>query len=144
MKKIIITIFILTFTGVSLLEAEDPSFKIIINKSNTVSSLTKKEISRLFLKKNTRWDNGHKVLPADQKADSSVRESFSKAIHGKGVSAIKSYWQRMIFSGRAIPPPEKSSDKEVLTYVMENTDAIGYVSASTKLDEVKIQQITVE
>ena len=144
MKKIIIIIFILTFTGVSLLEAVGLSFKLIVNKSNTVSSLTKGEISRIFLKKKTNWDNAHKILPADQKADSSVRESFSKAIHGKGIPAIKSYWQRMIFSGRAVPPPEKSSDKEVLTYVMENPDAIGYVSTSTKLDEAKIQQITVE
>ena len=54
-------------------------------------------------------------------------------VHGKKVSSVKSYWQTMIFSGRATPPPELDSDRQVLDYVRGKPGAIGYVSAGATL-----------
>ena len=142
MKK---TASVLTFLGFllmgGLLEAQDSSFKIIANASNPVSSLTRAQVSRLFLKKTSAWENGQKVYPVDQKSTSSVRAKFSKGIHGKKVSAIKSYWQQQIFSGRGVPPSEKTSDEQVLNYVRETTGAIGYVSAGATTNGVKVIKI---
>ena len=50
---------------------------------------------------------------------------------GRSVSAVRAYWQQQIFSGRNVPPVERPSDAEVLTFVKEHPNAIGYVSAST-------------
>lgn len=121
---------------------ETASFKIIVNPTNGISSLTKEQISDLFLKKMTQWENGRKALPVDQVTSSSIREKFSKEIHDKSVTAINSYWRQKIFSGRDVPPPEKSSDADVLAYIAENADAVGYVSANAPIDKVKVLKIT--
>ena len=123
---------------------EDLSFKVIINASNPNSKLTPQEISKLFLKKVKRWkESDEAVLPVDLVADSTVREDFSKEIHGRKIVSIKAYWQKKIFSGRDVPPPEKASDKEVLKYVEENAGAIGYVAVSTAINQDKVKVITI-
>lgn len=121
---------------------ETASFKIIVNPTNDISSMTKEQVSELFLKKITQWENGRKALPVDQVTSSPIREKFSKEIHDKSVTAINSYWRQKIFSGRDVPPPEKSSDADVLAYIAENADAVGYVSANAPIDKVKVLKIT--
>ena len=72
-----------------------------------------------------------------------MREKFSKDIHGRKVSSIKAYWQKQIFSGRKIPPPEKKSDREVLVFVQNNPGAVGYVSASANLSQYNVKALKV-
>lgn len=121
----------------------DPAFKVVVNSSNTTSSISKVQLSRCFMKQTNTWINGQSVLPVDQAPSSSVREAFSTAIHDRDVNAIKSFWQRQIFSGRGVPPPEKSSDDEVLAFVRANPGAIGYVSSGTPVgDGVKVLEVT--
>lgn len=142
MKKAKFSIFALMiligFFGVRLYAQ---SYKIIVHASNPISSMTKDDVSRIFLKKNTEF-NGTTALPVDLVSDNPVRHSFSSYIHGKSVAAVKAYWQQQIFSGRGVPPPEKSSDRGVIAYVWANPGAIGYVSASTPTEGVKIIVIT--
>lgn len=144
MKKIINLIFIfgIILAIPCLYAQQSSSFKVIVNKENPESSLSKKQIAKHFQKKTTKWNDGTKVLPVDQSTSSSVRSDFSKSIHGKPVSSIESYWQRRIFSGRGVPPPEKKSDKQVINYVKDNPGAIGYVSSKAKLSGVKVIRIT--
>jgi ABC-type phosphate transport system substrate-binding protein len=108
-------------------------YKVIVNAASPVSALSVGEVSRLFLKKVTSWPGGRPVLPIDQTKRSPVRASFSRAVHGKDVAAVASYWQQMIFSGRAVPPLEESSESAVVAYVSAHPNAIGYVSASAVL-----------
>jgi ABC-type phosphate transport system substrate-binding protein len=128
---------ILTILGVLLtlttyiLEAQ--TYKIIINSSNSTTSLSKSEVSKLFLKKKTKWDNGISVMPVDLEANSKVRQNFSQEIHEKSVGAVRSYWQQAAFSGAASTPPEKSNDQEVIDFVENNSGAIGYISSTTSI-----------
>ena len=102
--------------------------KIVVHASNGTDSITKAKAADLFLKRVTRWENGRAVTPVDQSEKSSLRATFSKDLLGKEVAWVKSYWQKMIFSGRATPPAELPSDREVLELVRTNPDAIGYVA----------------
>jgi ABC-type phosphate transport system substrate-binding protein len=110
--------------------ASAQDFKVIVNASNSVSSLTVDAAAQYFLKKKTTWPGGQPVQPVDLTDESAARRAFTKAVLKKDVAAVKSYWQTQIFSGRAVPPPEKSSDAAVLAYVEANPGAIGYVSAA--------------
>ena len=121
--------------------AQDESFRVIVNSSNPAGSLRSAHVSDLFKGKNRRWDHGVAAAPVDQSVSSSVRASFSKSIHHKSVGAVKSYWQQMIFSGRGVPPIELRSDAEVVAYVQQNQGAIGYVSGSASLNQVKVVEI---
>jgi ABC-type phosphate transport system substrate-binding protein len=108
-------------------------FMVVVNAANPQQSMPAAEISRLFLRKSTLWGSGERVMAVDLLEDSPVREKFSKAIHERSASAVKAYWQKMIFSGRDVPPPEKYSVAEVLAYVRANSGAIGYVADDTPL-----------
>jgi ABC-type phosphate transport system substrate-binding protein len=109
------------------------SFTVVVNAANPTVSLTADEISKMFFKKTLRWSDGEKVLPVDLSEQSPVRESFSAQIHGRPTAAVKAYWQKMIFSGRDVPPLEKPSAEDALAYVRANPGAIGYVAAGTNL-----------
>ena len=108
-------------------------YVVVVNQANSTASMTADEVSRMFMKRATQWADGREVVPVDQSDGSAARTRFSQEIHGKSVSAIKSYWQRQIFSGRAVPPAERTSDSEVLAFVRANPAAIGYVRAGVTI-----------
>jgi ABC-type phosphate transport system substrate-binding protein len=109
------------------------SFQIIVHKSNPVTGLTRSDIAKLFLKKTSSWKAGGLVQPVDLRENSEVRRVFSTKVLDKDVAAVKGYWQERIFTGRGVPPIEKSSEAEVVEFVAANEHAIGYVSSSTSL-----------
>lgn len=144
MKNIISFILFSLLVNNFLSAQEKVSFKVIINESNSLSTMSKDQISKFFLKKATKWENNKEVLPIDLVADSPVRKQFSLIVHKKKIQAIKAYWQRKIFAGRGIPPVEKRSENEVLKFVQENEGAIGYVSASTKIAKYKVKVVEIK
>lgn len=111
----------------------DEELVVIVNAANPVTSVTASQLSNLFLKKLTQWGGGLPAMPVDLKPDSPARESFSRQIHRKGTAAVRAYWQQMIFSGREVPPPEKASAREVVSFVSANRGGVGYVPAGTAL-----------
>lgn len=140
MKRSFFLLGLLLLLYVPFAAGED-RFYVIVNGANSLSSMEDKEVSKLFLKKSVLWPNGQPVVPVDQSERSSVREIFSKEIHGKTTASLQAYWQQQIFSGRNIPPPEKSSDSEVIAFVKANLNAIGYVSAQPSDAGVKVLKL---
>lgn len=125
------------------LHAQEARFRVVVNAANPVSTISRDELSRLFLKKVTTWSSGRPVQLVDQAEASPVRREFTKAVHRKEISSVKGYWQTMIFAGRAIPPSEKQSDADVIAFVAANPNAIGYVSAGAPI-ETGIHVVTIE
>ncbi len=121
---------------------EQPTYRVIANAENPVTSLSKKQVSRILLKKVRKWDTGQSVEAVDLAGSLEVREVFTKEIHGRSVNAIKRYWQGEIFKGKGVPPPEFASESEVVQFVSERAGGIGYVSSDAALKGVKVLQIT--
>jgi len=125
---------ILTLAGLVIPSiAAGQSFKVVVNSSNPTRSISKENLSKCFLKQTNMWTNGAPMIPVDLAAGSDTRKAFTQETHDRDVSAIKSYWQRQIFSGRGVPATEKASDEEVLAFVRVNPGAVGYVSADADL-----------
>lgn len=136
MKARILSVMVLAMAISAFASAAD--FKVIVNDSVPVTSLTKKAVSDLFLKKTTKWEGGSPVFPVDQLESTVVRQGFSKSVHGKAVAAIKSHWNQQIFSGREVPPVEKRSDAEVVSFVRSTPGAIGYVAEGAATSGVRV------
>jgi ABC-type phosphate transport system substrate-binding protein len=117
-------------------------YVVIVNEANEVSEISTGDLSAMYLKKTRRWPNGQEVVPVDLSENQSTRESFSIAVHGKSTSAIKAYWQKMIFSGKAVPPVEKTVDQDVVAYVRATPGAIGYVSPGASVSGVRRVRVT--
>lgn len=146
-KGMLVLIVVSLMVGGSVAVAEEPlTFKVIIHATNPTKQLSKQELSQLFLKKVKHWkDWKETVLPVDLMDNSPVRQNFSETVHGRDVASIKAYWQKQIFSGRGVPPEEKRSDGEVLKYVAENPEAVGYIAETTSIDayqQVKVLELT--
>lgn len=119
----------------------DEAFKVVVHSSYPQSSIGRDELTRVFLKRVEHWVHGAKAAPIDLPVTAPAREGFSQAVHGRRASAIKSYWQQQIYSGRGVPPPEAASDEEVVAFVRANPGAVGYVSASARTDGVKVVEV---
>ena len=117
---------------------EETSFVVIVNSDNPVSSLTRSQVSKIFLKKVIQWDSGGKIALIEQ---GEVKEDFSEKIHNKDKAAIDNYWTQMIFSGRRVPPNQVNTDIEVIEFIEKNRNAIGYVSKNAALENVKILKV---
>lgn len=117
-------------------------FVVVVNAGNPTGALPAAEISQMFLQKTRQWKSGEKVMAIDLTEESAARQAFSKAILDRSTAAVKAYWQTMIFSGRAVPPPEKPTAADILAYVRGNSGAIGYVPSGTALpDGVKALKV---
>lgn len=129
----LVCLALLVLLGSQGVPAQSYDFQVVVNDANPMRSIGVDHLERIFLKKTTRWEDGSRIEPVDQAPDRTVRERFSDEVLGKDPSAVKSYWQRQLFSGRETPPPELDSDRQVLDYVASNRYAIGYVSSGVAL-----------
>jgi ABC-type phosphate transport system substrate-binding protein len=118
--------------------AAPAAFRVIVNPANPVGAVDRRFLTDAFLKKTTRWFTGEPIRPVDLGSDSAVRRRFTEDVMNRSVASVKSYWQSLIFSGRAVPPPEMDNDEEVMRYVAKNAGAVGYVSATGELTGVKV------
>jgi ABC-type phosphate transport system substrate-binding protein len=135
--------FVKLMTAAALLAAlaapaSAAAFKVIVNEANASASVSKDELRAIYTGKSTRWANGQKAEPADLVPEAAAREAFSEAVLGKPVSAVQSNWQRLIFSGKGVPPPELANDRDVVTFVRRSAGAVGYVSDAAAVDGVKV------
>jgi ABC-type phosphate transport system substrate-binding protein len=142
MRRFLATLTGLIFLAGSPAVAAEATFRLIVNPANPVTTLSRDQVSRIFLKKVTEWDRGQRIAAVDQAEQAPVRATFSEAIHRRAVPQIRSYWQQQIFSGKDVPLPEKASDREVLAFVQSNPNGVGYISADTTPTKVKVVTVT--
>lgn len=120
--------------------AQEKGYKVIVNASNPVTSLSREAISDIFLKKIAKFPDGRSATPVDLLVDSSTRGRFSQDVHKKSAVAVDSNWAQLLFSGRGVPPA-KRSEEDALAFVRTNPNGIGYVSAGAAIDGVKVIRI---
>jgi ABC-type phosphate transport system substrate-binding protein len=139
MKNFILTIIVFLST-LSLSRpalAADNDFKIIVNPANPINIIDQKFLAEIYLKKKVYWPDMHAIFAVDLSASSNTRERFSEKVLDRPVSAVRSYWQQMLFSGRAVQPPELKTEQDVLSFVATHENAIGYVSSKMDLHDVR-------
>ncbi|MCM2333511.1 MAG: hypothetical protein NDI82_06145 [Anaeromyxobacteraceae bacterium] len=112
-------------------------YLVVVHPENPAGEVAAPQLSRLFLKKSLRWEDGTAAQPVEP-ASPRLRERFAQTVHEKSLNAVKSYWNQVIFSGRDVPPVEKASDADVLAYVRANRGAVGYVSPAANPAGVKV------
>lgn len=110
---------------------DEAAFSVVVHPSNPTASITRAELSAIYMRRKRRWGDGRAIVPVDQPAAARVRQRFSRAIHGKNVAYVTRYWQRLIFSGRGIPPRQLQNDAAVLEFVRSHRQATGYIARET-------------
>jgi ABC-type phosphate transport system substrate-binding protein len=97
---------------------------VIANPHSGVERLSRAQTSALFTGRHKRLPSGMAAIPVDQVAD---KAAFYRALLGKELPEVQSYWARIIFSGGGSPPQQAATADEVIEMVVNNRGAIGYI-----------------
>ncbi|MCP4902709.1 MAG: phosphate ABC transporter substrate-binding protein [bacterium] len=142
MRRAFIAVFLASIMAVSgIAFAQDSSFKLIGNPSTTPDSMSKRDLERIFLKKKKKWPNSQPAHPVDQRGNNALRTRFSEEVLGKSLAMVESHWQAQVFSGKGTPPKQLTSDAAIIDFVRKTRGAVGYVSAGTSTEGVKVINI---
>ncbi|MCV6590809.1 MAG: phosphate ABC transporter substrate-binding protein [Marinobacterium sp.] len=133
MKKGIVSILLMLLFS-PLASAE---LVVIANSALVADGLDKRAVKQLFLGK-TRKLAGTRVVLLDQSAGSAEREQFYSQVTGKSAAQLKSYWSRLIFTGKGKPPEVVGDGAAVKARVASTSGAVGYVDAGQVDGSVKV------
>jgi ABC-type phosphate transport system substrate-binding protein len=117
-------------------------YKVIVHSSNPATALSRQDVTEYLLKKSTSWPSGLGVAPVDLRKQSTTREELTEEVLHKSIAEVSAYWRQQIFSGRAVPPPEKGTDAEIVGFVEANEGAIGYVSEGADVGDAKVVRLS--
>jgi ABC-type phosphate transport system substrate-binding protein len=120
--------------GAAPVASADATFRVIVHPQVKGSQIPRAALTSIFLKQAPKWGDGSSVLPVDQSVRSPVRRAFSSDVLQQGLVEVQVYWQRKMATGVA-PPPVKTSDEDIVSFVASTPGAIGYVSSTTPLPD---------
>jgi ABC-type phosphate transport system substrate-binding protein len=121
--------------------AAEHGYVVIVHPANPASSVSRQFLADAFLERRTRWADGETIRPADLQARSPVRRAFSEHVLNRSVSAVRSYWQQIIFSGRGVPPVELDDEATAVRFVLRNRGGVAYVSPSAAVGRARILSV---
>lgn len=114
---------------------------VIVNAQNPILQLTKNQLIDIYTGRYIAFPNGQSADPIDLADGIDIKNQFYQQLTGLSVSQINSYWARLRFTGRYLPPYQVSDGSSALSYVKKNASAIAYINLNkdVKMDpSVKI------
>lgn len=116
---------------------------VIVNKANTVGSISRAELSSIYLGKRKTWATGEIVKPCDLQEhgvdeEQTAMGQFSVRYINKDLPSLKNYWIKMIFSGKGDPPPLLKKVEDVIRFVSEDPGSLGYLYSDQVTGAVRV------
>ena len=103
---------------------------LIANTSVKETSLSKADITLIFLGKKTKWTDGQKIHVAVLKKGK-THETFLDFYINKTPAKYSTFWKIAIISGTGFPPKFFQKEADLISYVAKIKGAIGYISPET-------------
>jgi hypothetical protein len=110
---------------------------IIANPDLASPRLDTKGLQRIYMGKQTRWVNDEAIVPVMLKAGP-VHEAFVEAFLDRSPHRFATYWRQMIFTGKGTPPRSFDNEEDLIAFVAATPGSVGYASATTDVNEVKV------
>lgn len=104
---------------------------VIVHPSNN-ATINADEIVRVY----TGRSNAFQAVNLAESVP--LRGEFDQKGVGRTSAQLKAHWSKLVFTGKGTPPTELASEQEVINFVASNPQAIGYVSAASVTDAVKV------
>lgn len=111
---------------------------IIANEGAPVETLAAAALKDIYTGRTTYWSGGQAVVIAvlPDSTDSALR-----VISGMDSSQFKTFWQRMVFSGRGQQPKQAADPAALVALVAATRGAIALVPANVPLHGVKVIEV---
>lgn len=115
---------------VTLLLAGAPAaradYYIVVSEQNPVTRLSQTEVLHLFMGRSRAFPGGHAAVTYDIDAGTQ-REGFYRALSGMSQAQVNSYWARLMFSGRSLPPLRLQHEADMVQKIRNDPKAIGWL-----------------
>jgi len=133
MKWIIATLIIWSWITAALCG----DYVVIVNNNNPLSSVSAADLKRLYTGKLDNIDN-NSVVPVNMSLDNPAAISFLKEVVGMESADYKSFWLAQQIRGGSSAPVVKKNEADMLSFIKENANAVGYLPKGTAPDGVKV------
>lgn len=110
---------------------------VIVNASNA-DAIDESLIKKIYLGKEKTFPNGEKVTVYTLPSTEADTEYFRDKALSKSNSQFKSYWSKLLFTGKGTPATELGSAADIIAAIKKDPQAIGFVNVSDVNDEVKV------
>src|SRR6185437_14121395 len=71
----------------------------VVSVKSTITSLSKNELSDIFLGRRARYPDGMTAVPIDQAEGSAARQTFYSQYAEMSPAQLKAFWAKIIFTG---------------------------------------------
>lgn len=113
----------------------------VVSIKSSVTVLHAAQLVDIFLGKESRFPNGEPAMPIDQAEGSEARDEFYTRYAGRSHAELKSYWSKLIFTGKAQPPRQAHSVEKLRKTLSDNPHAIGYLQRHEVDGQLRIVEI---
>ena len=110
---------------------------VVAGKTSPIAAASEDDVVKAFLGKKKDL-GGVSVIPVDQGEGNPARNDFYTAIVKKSEAQLKSYWSRLIFTGKGQAPQVVGGDAEVKNMVASNPNILGYIDEGSVDGTVKV------
>lgn len=109
---------------------------IVVSKKSQIEVLDAVALQAVYLGMITQDKNLRALKPVDV-LDETTRDFFYRQLVGRNRNQMRSYWSRMSFTGRGLPPPALTVN-ELISAVENNPLLIAYIPKELVSDQLKI------
>lgn len=104
-------------------------FMVIVNKSLSATSVSSDDVGNIFLGKKSTWNSGEKVFIAIYD-DKEIQTDFLKRFVRKTPTQFRTYWKKMVFTGKGSMPQYLKTTEDVLAFIEKHPGAISFIPVS--------------
>ena len=116
----------------------------VVSATSAVTTLSKVQITDIFLGKTVRFPNGNAAVPVDQAEGTPARDEFYARFTGKSAGQLKAHWSKIIFTGRGRPPKTVPNSLALRKLVAESPSAIGYIDRNAVDGSVRVVRVNLD
>lgn len=136
MKSVLLPLAaLLALGGVTQARAE---LAIIAHPQNSLMGISKDEIRDIYRGLQKTFAGGGRVEAVDQAAGSAARDKFNNDVLQMNESRRKSYWSKLMFTGKGKPPRVLNGDEAIRDWVASHPEAVGYIDGGKLDSRVKV------
>lgn len=115
---------------------------VVVSKQNPVDTLSRTELTDIYLGRAQRWPDGETVVPIDQTESAPAYKEFYSEYLERSPAQIKAHWSKLIFTGRGRPPRNVENGETMAELIADNPNAIGYIDSG--LVDERLQVVRIE
>ena len=114
---------------------------VIVNKGVAANSISAAAVKNIYTDRTTYWPDGQNVDIALLDDETGTTDVALNEVSGMGASYFRTFWQRIVFSGRGQQPDKISDVASLVAFVASTKGAIALVPANADLKGVKKLEI---